>query len=88
MRPWIEKLALLSKKDGFYSQNENVWLKNINWTVYNWSTYKLAIKIYNDNVCRSYIYKIYEDEFDLLKEATDFLEKQSEDYIITYINDL
>lgn len=90
MRPWIEKLAKISKERGSINGNRciisnahiewNLVFSGIN------NIYHRFLAIKTDTI--DTMYKIYEDEYDLLKEAKDYIEEICQDNIIEQINNL
>lgn len=90
MRPWIEKLAKVSKERGSINGNQCI-ISNAH---IKWSLVFSGI----NSICHRFLtiktdtidtmYKIYEDEYDLLKETKDYIEEICQDNIIEQINNL
>jgi hypothetical protein len=95
MRPWIEKLAKISKERGsiycyyvslgpdFYWDLDTYYKKDPNGKylrLYKGSSISLA--------STNAYFKLYDDEWDLLNEVLDYCENKSRDYIIEQINNL
>lgn len=86
MRQWIEKLAKVTKEEGYVS-DYGCEVKDIRWVVCGWNNDKnVTITLIKENRCTSV--KIYEDEYDLLKSVNEYLRKLNQDYIIEKLNNL
>lgn len=81
MRAWIEKLAKISKEKGTYYYNE-VKTFNFAWTIYG---IEKELSLRTDK--GSMFLKIYDDEYDVLKEVSDYIKKKTEDDIIKLIEE-
>lgn len=90
MRPWIEKLAKISKEEGIMCHYKcTIPSVNISWaiSITNYDKeYDTYIQIDNPITCATC--KIYEDEHDLLKDTLDYVKNRSKDIIIEQINNL
>lgn len=82
MRAWIEKLAKISKEKGFCSFNEII-TPNFAWTIYGVEKKELYLRTDKGSV----FLKIYDDEYDVLKEVLDYIKKKTEDEIIKLIEE-
>ena len=96
MRPWIEKLAKVSKERGsmyrgyvnlypdFYWDLDNYYVKSNGHGKY--------LHLYKGNsisiASTDAHFKLYDDEWDLLNEVLDYCENKSRDYLIEQINNL
>lgn len=90
MRPWIEKLAKISKERGSINRNQCIIANtHIGWSIafsgIN-SIYHRFLTVKTDTI--DVTYKIYEDEYDLLKETKDYIEEICQDNVIEQINNL
>lgn len=83
MRAWVEKLAKKLEEKGYTSSGYDYILDDLIVFICERS---LGIRK-KDTEIYSYT-KIYEDEEDLLKKATDVCMKRTEDYIINTIENL
>lgn len=87
MRQFVEKLAIVSKKEGKYYDISTVIVNDIRWSLSDWDGSKnLYIRFIKED--RSDSIKIYEDEYDLLKSVNEYLRKLNQDYIIEKLNNL
>lgn len=82
MRAWIEKLAKISKEKGTHYYNE-VKTFNFAWTIYGVEKKELYLRTDKGSV----FLKIYDDEYDVLKEVSDYIKKKTEDEIIKLIEE-
>lgn len=83
MRAWIEKLAKKLEEEGYTSAGFDYIVKDLKIFI---SGRYIGIR---KNDTEIYLYtKIYEDEKDLLKKATDVCMKRAEDYMINTIENL
>lgn len=83
MRHWVEKLAKSLEEEGYSSAGYDYIVKDFMVFI---SGRDIGIRK-KDSEIYSYI-KLYEDEEDLLKKATDVCMKRSEDYMINAIENL
>lgn len=83
MRQWVEKLAKKLEEEGYSSAEYDYIVKDFKAFI---SERYIGIGK-KDSEIYSYI-KLYEDEADLLKKATDVCMKRSEDYMINAIENL
>lgn len=83
MRAWIEKLAKISKEKGIYYCTE-IKTPNFSWTIYGSALKELYLKTDKKSV----FFKIYDDEYDVLKEVLDCIKKKTEDDLIKLIEEL
>ena len=82
MRAWIEKLAKISKEKGIHYCTE-IRTPDFTWTIYGPALKELYLK--TDR--KSLLFKIYDDEYDILKEALDHIKKKTEDDLIKLIEE-
>lgn len=83
MRAWVEKLAKKLEEKGYASAGFSYIVEDLSIFI---SGRCMSIRK-KDTEIYSYI-KIYEDEEDLLKKATDVCIKRTEDYMINTIENL
>lgn len=91
MRTWIEKLAKISKEEGYYAQvRENIFhhpgitVRSIHWRISPCDIEKYLFITDDNDGCFASI-KIYNDEYDLLEDVISILAKKSQDYFINQI---
>lgn len=96
MRPWIEKLAKISKERGsIYRYYVNVY-PDFYWDLDTYyvksNSYGKYLHLYKGNSISPESteahFKLYDDEWDLLNEVLDYCENKSRDYLIEQINNL
>lgn len=88
MRAWVEKLAKFAKERGYINSGSNhIHIDNLCFTLsFNTSDQK---RLYlSDNYYKKVAITIYEDEYNLLKEVENFVEKKTQDEFIEIINNL
>lgn len=81
MRAWIEKLAKISKEKGYYLNNE---IKTPNFT---WVVLHFDMQLYLMSNEKSVFFKIYDDEYDMLKEVSDYIKNKTKDDLIKLIKE-
>lgn len=81
MRAWIEKLAKISKEKGYY------WLNDIKTSDFRWNIQWYDKLLYLRFDEKAVFFKIYDDEYDMLKEVSDYIKKKTEDEIIKLIEE-
>lgn len=87
MRQWVEKLAKITKEEGYFCDGFTMKVKDIQWSLTALDDGKnLWVKLMKEDRLDSI--KIYEDEYDLLKSVSDYLKKTNQDYIIEKLNNL
>lgn len=82
MRTWVEKLAKLSKEKGTHRCIE-IKTPNFTWSLHNLIKKELYIKTDKESV----FFKIYDDEYDILKEVSDYIKKKTENNLIKLIEE-
>lgn len=95
MRPWIEKLAKVSKERGSIYRRYISLGSDFYWdldTYYKKDTHGKYLRLYNGSsislASTDAYFKLYDDEWDLLNEVLDYCENKSRDYLIEQINNL
>lgn len=93
MRPWIEKLAKISKERGLIYRYYVSLDSDLYWdldTYYRNNTNGKYLHLYKGSgislASTDACFKLYDDEWDLLKEVLDYCENKSRDYLIGQIN--
>ena len=91
MRPWIEKLAKISKEKGIF-RHLHIIINDLEWDIDYFTKYHercnchLCIKhVINDNNYQTTHFKLYDDEVDLLNEVIIHCENKARDYILNKI---
>ena len=93
MRPWIEKLAKISKKRGIY-QYLRIIVDNLIWDIDYFSKdhirdcYLHIRNIVDDEKYQTADFKLYNDEIDLLNETITHCANKSKDYFLNKIENL
>ena len=95
MRPWIEKLAKVSKERGNIYRYYIILSHDFYWeldTYYKMDTHGKYLRLCKGSsispASTDAYFKLYDDEWDLLKEVLDYCEHKSRDYLIEQINNL
>lgn len=94
MRPWIEKLAKVSKERGNIYRYYVSLDPDFYWDLdtYYKDTNGKYLRLYKGSsislASTDAHFKLYDDEWDLLKEVLDYCENKSRDYLIEQINNL
>ena len=91
MRPWIEKLAKISKKKGIF-RHFHIMINDLEWDIDYFTMHNerhnchLCIKhIINNDKYQTIHFKLYDDEIDLLYETIVYCENKARDYILKKI---
>jgi hypothetical protein len=88
MRPWVEKLAKVARERGYTNANsEHIHIDNFCYTL-NFPTSSRRKLYLSEGYYKKVVISIYEDEYDLLKETGEFVEKKTRDEFIEMINNL
>lgn len=93
MRPWIEKLAKISKERGIY-QHLRIIVDNLIWDIDYFSKdrirncYLHIRNIVDDEKYQTADFKLYNDEIDLLDETITYCANKSKDYFLNKIENL
>lgn len=92
MRNWVEKLSKISKERGVSNNGRIVLKEQLWWELADWNrchNIKHADKelcvCLNDTNRFEYI-RIYDDEYDVLKECQEYVQQTTKDYILEFIN--
>ena len=95
MRPWIEKLAKISKERGSMYRYYVSLGPDFYWdldTYHKKDTRGKYLHLYKGigigPESTDAYFKLYDDEWDLLNEVLDYCERKSRDYLIEQINNL
>lgn len=94
MRPWIEKLAKVSKEQGSIYRYFVSLGPDLYWdldTYYKEGKGKYLRLSKGNSISPASTdatFKLYDDEWDLLNEVLDYCEKKARDYLIEQINNL
>jgi hypothetical protein len=94
MRPWIEKLAKVSKERGSIYRYFVSLGPDLYWsldTYYKEGKGKYLCLSKGNSISPASTdatFKLYDDEWDLLNEVLDYCENKSRDYLIEQINNL
>ena len=82
MRDWIKKLVKISKEKGIHYCTE-IRTPNFTWSIYG----SIRKELYLRTDEKSTFLKIYDDEYDVLKEVLDYIKKKTEDDLIKLIEE-
>ena len=94
MRPWIEKLAKISKEKGIFN-HFHIIINDLEWDIDYYmrmdvkqNRYLYIENFLNDNNYQTSQFKLYEDEVALLSETITYCENKTKDDILNKIENL